>query len=228
MHQPPPLLQLGARLRLLLLPFAETGQASILAETVFASLFDALVTQKRFHVIERTLALPQQELVEPAAAASVGKSVGAEAILIGTVIEAAPRHSLDVYVRFIDVDTETVLAVEDVYGEELTPRDVKTLMTGLAVKLQRHFPRQEGVIVAREDRQIWVNLSNHRHLQPGMKLLVFRDGKTIASGGKKLQLPPSLLGEARITALSADLVEARLLSSLPSAEVRELDKVMLK
>jgi hypothetical protein len=228
MYQRQPIQQLGARLRVLLLPFATTGQPSVLTETVLPSLFDALVTQKRFHVIERQLTVSQPALAEPAAAARMGKTVGAEGILIGTVIEAEKRHSLDVYVRFVDADTETVLATEDVYGEDLAPRDVKTLMTGLAVKLQRHFPRAEGVVVAREGQQLWANFPSHRHLQPGMRLLLFRDGKTIEHGGRKLQTPASVLGEARITALSADLVAARVLPSTSIEEVRVSDKAMLK
>ena len=227
-HQVQPMRQLGARLQVLLLPLARTGQPSVLSETVFASLFDALVAQQRFSVIEHTPTVPQQALAEPASAAQVAKALGAEGLLMGTVIEAAQRRSLDVYIRFVDVDTETVLAVEDVYGEELTPGDVKTLMAGLALKLQRHFPLDEGVVVAREGQQIWAMLSSQQRLQSGMKLLVFRDGKSIEHGGRKLQTPATVLGEARITALSADLVEARLLPPTTSAGVRESDKVMPK
>jgi TolB-like protein len=227
-HQVQPMRQLGARLRVLLLPFAKTGQPSVLTETVFASLFDALVAPQRFYVIDYTPTVPHEALAAPATAAQVGKALAAEGILLGTVLEAEQRHSLDVYVRFVDVETETVLAAEDVYGEELTPHDVKTLMAGLVLKLQRHFPLDEGVVVAREGRQIWVTLSGKPHLQAGMKLLVFRDGKSLEHSGKKLQTPASVLGEARITALSADLLEARLLPSTAPEEVRESDKVMPK
>ena len=186
------------------------------------------MAQQRFSVIEHTPTVPQQTLAEPASAAQVAKALGAEGLLMGTVIEAAQRRSLDVYIRFVDVDTETVLAVEDVYGEELTPGDVKTLMAGLVLKLQRHFPLDEGVVVAREGQQIWAMLSSQQRLQSGMKLLVFRDGKSIEHSGRKLQTPATVLGEARITALSADLVEARLLPPTASAGVRESDKVMPK
>ena len=53
-------------------------------------------------------------------------------------------------------------------------------------------------------------------------------GKSIEHGGRKLQTPATVLGEARITALSADLVEARLLPPTTSEGVRESDKVMPK
>lgn len=227
-YQMQPMRQLGSRLRVLLLPFARTGHPSVLAETVSASLFDALVVQKRFNVIAHELTERQQAVVEPAAAARAGKSSGAEGILMGTVIEAQLRHSLDVYARFVDVDTETVLAVEDVYGEDLTPREVKTLMAGLAVKLQRHFPLEEGIVVAKEGQKLWGNLATPHGIQSGMKLIVFREGKKIEHDGKLLQTPAFLLGEARITAISTDLLEAQLLSPTASEEMRASDKVMLK
>jgi hypothetical protein len=195
---------------------------------VFPSLFDALVEQKRFDLIARELTLHQQELAEPAAAARAGKAAGAEGIVIGTVIETETPRSLDVYARYVDVDTETVLAAEDVYGEEVTPREVKTLMAGLALKLQRHFPLAEGLVIAREGQKLWVTLSSQQGMQAGTKLLVFREGKKIAHNGKILQTPAPLLGEARITAVSADLSEAQLLPSVPSAEIQESDRVMTK
>jgi hypothetical protein len=228
MHQVQQVRQLGSRLRVFLAPFAKAGQPSVLAEPVFASLFDALVEQKRFDIIAREPILHQQELVEPAAAARAGKAAGAEGIVIGTVIETEKPRSLDVYARYVDVDTETVLAAEDVYGEALTPLDVKTLMAGLALKLQRHFPLAEGLIIAREGQKLWVTFSSQQGMQPGTKLIVFREGKKIAHGGKILQTPAPLLGEARITAISADLSEARLLPSVQSAEIQESDRVITK
>lgn len=227
-HQIQPIRQLGSRLRVLLLPFARTGHPSILAETVPASLFNALVTQKRFNVMTHELSGLQPESLELAVAARVGKASRTEAVLLGTVIAAEPQHALDVYVSLVDVDTETVLAEENVYGEDLTTQEVKTLMAGLAVKLQRHFPLVEGVVVAKEGQKLWVSMPNPHGIQPGMKLIVFREGKMIEHGSKKLQKPAVLLGEARITALSDDLLEARLLPETVSEEIRESDHVILK
>jgi hypothetical protein len=228
LHQEQQVRQLGSRLRVFLVPFVKRGEPAVLAEPVFASLFDALVEQKRFDIIAREPTLLQQEIVELAAAAKAGKAAKVEGIVIGTVIETEKLRSLDVYARYVDVDTEKVHAAEDVYGEALTPRDVKTLMAGLALKLQRHFPRAEGLVIAREGQKLWVTLSSQAGMQPGTKLLVFREGKKIAHGGKILQTPPVLLGEARITAVSFDLSEARLLSSAPSAEIQESDSVITK
>jgi hypothetical protein len=228
LHQIQQTRQLGARLRVLLAPFARSGQPSVLGETVVASLFDAMVGHKRFDILAGDLSLRQEEFHDPAAAARVAKAMGAEGTLIGTVIETTKQPALDVYARFVDVDTETVLAAEDVYSEDLTPLGVKALMSGLAVKLHRHFPLQEGVIVAREGQKLWVNLSGQQGTQPGTRFLVFREEKTLVHSGRVLQKPERLLAEARIMAVSPGLSEARLLPSALAEEVQESDKVITK
>ena len=96
------------------------------------------------------------------------------------------------------------------------------------MKLHRHFPLQEGVIIAREGQKLWVNLSGQQGTQPGTRLLVFREEKTLVHSGRVLQKPERLLAEARIMAVSPDLSEARLLPSVLAEEVQESDKVITK
>jgi Curli production assembly/transport component CsgG len=159
-----PVRQMGSRLRVVLLPFAKKGEAPVLAEAVHDYLFNVFVQQRRFDFIERqrleailqelTLRqkLTQGALIDPASAAETGKSIAtAEGILIGTVTETP--QSLEILARFVDVDTAVVLAVGDVYGEELTPPTVKTLVEGLVWKLQRQFPLAEGVVLEKAGKQ---------------------------------------------------------------------------
>ena len=128
------------------MPFAKKGAPSVLAEMVYDSLFDAFVSQKRFDFVDRhqleailrELKLSQTDLVDAATAAKIGKIAAAEGILIGTVVETP--SALEVYARFVDVETSVVLAAADIYGEELTLRTMRPLMEGLAWKLRRHFP----------------------------------------------------------------------------------------
>jgi hypothetical protein len=103
--------------------------------------------------------LSRKGLVDPATAAKAGKIATVEGILTGTVTETP--YSLEVFARFIDVDTSMVLAAADVYGEDLTPRTLKTLMEGLAWKFQRHFPLVEGFVMAKEGEHITTDLSEH-------------------------------------------------------------------
>ena len=227
-HQVREVRQLGSRLRVLPTPFSHKGQPSELAEAVEASLVDALLEQKRFDMMGPNRALQRQDFSAPAATAKMGQSLGADAILVGEVIEKEALQSLDVYTRLLDVATEKFLVSEDVYGEYLTPPAVKSLMQGLALKLKRRFPLEEGVVIAKEGKKIWVDLSNPQGIRPGMKFILFREGKTIQRGAKVFRLPVTQLGEARIIAVSEDLLEAQLLPSAQAEEVRESDKVITK
>jgi Curli production assembly/transport component CsgG/Glucodextranase, domain B len=228
--------QPGSRLRVIHMPFEKKGTPSVLAETVYDSLFDAFVSQKRFDFVDRhqleailrELKLSQTDLVDPATAAKIGKIAAAEGILIGTVVETQP--ALEVYARFVDVETSVVLAAADIYGEELTLRTMKTLMEGLALKLRRHFPLVEGSIIERKGRELFVDLTSSQGVMRYMKLIIFREGQESKhpTTGRMLKKPDTPLGDARITAVSTDLSKATLLHPEQSEDVQELDKVITK
>ena len=76
LHQVQQTRQLGARLRVLLAPFARSGQPSVLVETVVASLFDAMVGHKRFDILTRDLTLRQEEFHRSGRSRQSGKSHG--------------------------------------------------------------------------------------------------------------------------------------------------------
>ena len=228
--------QLGSRLRVVCIPFEKKGTPAVLAETVYDSLFDAFDSQKRFDFVERhqldailsELKLSQTDLVDPATAAKIGKIAAAEGILIGTAVETPP--ALEVYARFVDVETSVVLAAADIYGEELTLRTMKTLMEGLAWKLRRHFPLVEGSVIERKGKELFVDLTSSQGVMRYMKLIVFREGQESKHPmtGKMLKKPDTPLGEALITAVSTDLSAATLLHPERSEDVQELDKVITK
>ena len=236
-----PVRQMGSRLRVVLLPFAKKGEAPVLAEAVHDYLFNVFVQQRRFDFIERqrleailqelTLRqkLTQGALIDPASAAETGKSIAtAEGIMIGTVTETA--QSLEILARFVDVDTAVVLAVGDVYGEDLTPPTVKTLVEGLVWKLQRQFPLAEGVVLEKAGKQLFTDLNERHGVKRSMKLLIFRPGQEFKhpQTGRLLKKPDVILGEARITAVSPDLSEALVLPSEGLGDVRESDMVITK
>ncbi len=207
--------QLGSRLQVALTRFAKKCQAGRLAETVYDHLFSALIARKRFN-------LRGGENVE-----------GAEGIVRGTVCEddlpKAPK-SLEVFARFFDVsgqEAEAAQIEENVYGEDLTgPGDVQILMAGLALKLLRHFPLEEGYVTNRQGRKVWVDLSHRHGVRPRMKLIVFREEqKRLVRTRDRLH---TLLSEARILDVFANASVANLLRSRAAQEVRELDKVITK
>jgi hypothetical protein len=63
-----------------------------------------------------------------------------------------------------------------------------------------------------------------------MKLIVFRSGQTLKHPrtGRPLRKPDTVLGEAQIVAVTADLSEAVLLPSGEQGKVHESDRVITK
>ena len=230
-----PVRQVGARLRVALLPFEHKGEGSTLSQVAPDYLSNALVNQRRFDFVERQRLdailrehkLSRQSLADPALAAKTGKIATADGIVAGVVTETP--QSLEVFARFVDVDSAVVLASEDVYGEDLTPSSMQTLMEGLAWKFRQRFPMLEGVIVDAEGKRLTTDLAESQGVKRYMKLIVFRSGKTLKHPrtGRLLRKPDTVLGEARIVAVTPDLSEAILLST-ESGKVRELDMVITK
>jgi hypothetical protein len=231
-----PVKRVGARLRVSLLPFAKQGSASVLSESVYDNLFNVVVNQGRFDMVERQqldtilqeLKLSQTSLVDPATAAKTGKIMAAEGMLLGTVTETP--QALEVFVRFVDVESSVVLAAVDVYGEDLTLPGMRRLMDGMAWKLQRHFPLVEGLVLDKEGEVLLTDLSEKQGVKRNMKLIVYRDGEALQHprSGKIFQKPDTILGEARIIAVSPDLSKATLLPSKQTVHVQEADKVITK
>ncbi|MCZ6871980.1 MAG: hypothetical protein O7G88_00390 [bacterium] len=228
--------RVGSRLRVVLLPLQKHGESSLLSEIVDDYLFNVFVSQRRFDFVERQrLAailrehkLSQTNLADPATAARAGKIATAEGIVAGMVTETPT--SLEVFARFVDVETGTVLAAEDVYGEDLTPRSMKTLMEGLAWKLRRHFPLLEGFVIENDGKRLTIDLAERQGIKRYMKLIVFRSGKTLKhpQTGRLLRKPDKVLGEARIVAVTQELSEAVLIPSKGLGRIRASDKVITK
>ena len=227
--------QLDVRLRASLMPLEKKGDASALADTVYDSLLTAFVNQGRFQLVERAqldlilqeLKLSPTDLVDPQTAAKIGKIAAAEGILIGTATET--QKALEVFARFVDVQTTTILAAEDVYGEDLDLRAVRTLMEGLALKIRQRFPLVQGLVLKAEGKKIVVDLGN-KQLKKYMKLIVFRDGEPIKHPltGKLLGAPTQILAEAEVEAVFDDFSQGVLLQQKHPEDVKQLDKVITK
>ncbi len=231
-----PVRRVGARLRVALLPFEKKGDGSVLSQIVPDYLSNAFVNQRRFDFVERQRLdailrehkLSRKPLSDPSVAVKTGKIAAADGIVAGLVTETP--QSLDVFARFVDVDSAVVLAAEDVYGENLSPRRMKTLMEGLAWKFHQRFPMLEGVIVDAQGKRLTTDLAEDQGVKRYMKLIVFRSGETLKHPrtGRILRKPDQIIGEAQIVAVTEDLSEAILKSPGLTGKVQELDMVITK
>ena len=226
--------RLDARLRVSLMPLEKKGQAAILADTVYDQLFTAMVNQERFQLVERSQLesilreqqLSQTALVDAETAARIGKIAAADGIIIGSVHETP--QALEVFTRFVDVETAGLLAAEDVYGEELNLRTVRPLLEGLALKLRQRFPLVQGLVVKADEKKIFVDLGK-KQLKKYMKLIIFREGEAIKHPitGQVLGAPTEIVGEARVDTVLDDFSQGTLWQQAPGG-VKQLDKVITK
>lgn len=227
--------RLDARLRVTVIPLEKKGEAATLAETAYEHLVTAFVSQGRFQLIEREQLdkvlgeqqLSQTALVEPQTAARVGKIMAAEGMVVGTATET-PK-ALEVFIRFVDVETAAVLAAEDVYGEDLTGRGVRPLMEGLALKMRNHFPLQQGLVLKTEGKKVFLDLGDKQVMKHG-KVLIFREGEAIKHPvtGKLLGAPTEILGEVVVDTVAEDFSQGTLRQVKNPEAIMQLDKAITK
>jgi hypothetical protein len=228
--------RLDSRLRVTLFPPAKKGQLSVLAEAVYDHLLNAFVNQRRVEFFERQQLeailreqkLIQTEIVDPATAARIAKIMGVEGILMVSVTETP--QAVEIFARFVDVETSVILAAEDVCGEDLTLQALRTFAESLAVKFRRRLPLVEGVMVKTEGRQVCVDLGEKQSIRKYMKLLLFQEREPFKHPltGKPLGTSTQTLGESRVEAVLEDFSQATMLQPGSSAEVGQLDKVITK
>ena len=225
-----------ARLNVAVSPLEKKGPVSMLAETAYEFLLEALVTQGRFRLVERVKLeniLREQQLAsltDEESAVKIGKLAQAEGMLFGSVLETeTPTRSLTALVRFVDVESSKILLVKDVYGEDLSPPDVSELMIGLASKVRESLPLVQGAILKTEGKKVFVNLGSNE-IKENVKLLIFRCeddaiGKT-ASTADDCNADTAVLDEASVEEVFADRSQGVLRQG--GTAVKEADKVITK
>jgi hypothetical protein len=227
--------RLDRRLRVSLMPLEKKGSATVVADTVYDQLFTALVNQERFQLVERgqleailrEQKLSQTALVDTATAVKIGKIAAADGILLGSVTEA--QNALEVFTRFVDVETTEILAAEDVYGEDVTLPTLRFLLEGLSLKLRQRFPIIQGLVLKVENQRLFFNLG-HKQIKKYMKLVIYREGEPIKDPitGQVLGAPTEVLGEAKVEDVFDNLSQGIMQQLKAPGEVKQLDKAITK
>ncbi len=217
---------IGSRMTLAVMPFAVSSSSAELS-CLCSDLFQThLHDLKRFHLVVRKdkdleavlteLKLNQSELVDPTTAARVGKIVGAATIVNGTVFQKG--EALEVTINHINTETTTLMTSLDVYAESTDLATIKYLMNGLALKLQRHFPLLEGLIIKIKGDSYYLDLGKTSGLKPEMEVIAFREGAPIKHPitGKVLGTDTEELGALVVTAVQDDFSIAKPRSMKPA------------
>jgi TolB-like protein len=160
----------------------EQTSAKDMGKIVAEWLITGLVETGRFDVIERRLLeklLEEQKLgvtgaIDPNSAAQLGKILGVKIIVSGTVTSL--EGYTEINARLINVDSASIIAAEKVRAS--SAERLRDLVAKITDKIVLAFP-MEGYIVQRVDKKVTIDLGKQIGVRPGMKFIVFKEGKII-------------------------------------------------
>ena len=145
-------------------------------------LTTAFVKAGRFDVIERRMLkkiLGEQQLglsgaLDSSSVSKLGQLLGVQVIISGSVMKF--QDVLEVNARIIDVESASILAAENVKSSVAVK--LQELVVQMADKIINNFPI-EGYIVNRSQDAISIDLGIRLGVKPGMRFIVFKEGKII-------------------------------------------------
>jgi len=186
-------------------------------------LTTAFVKAGRFDVIERRMLkkiLGEQQLglsgaLDSESVTKLGQLLGVQVIISGSVMKF--QDVLEVNARIVDVESASILAAENV--KSTTAIRLQELVVQMADKIISNFPL-EGYIVNRAQNVVSIDLGKRLGVKPGMRFIVFKEGKTIKhpTTGEILDVEKIQTGLIEIKSTSAKMAKAMIVrENLPNA-----------
>jgi TolB-like protein len=188
--------QVGERLRIAILPLENKGQNAGI--DLLDKLITVFVNLDRFKVLERAQlekVLEEQKLgmtgvLDAATAAKIGKGIGVDAVVSGSVSWMASGASIDA--RFIDTETASILTAQDGYSQGSDLRSLNAMLEQLANKIKNDLPIVNGYVIGTEGDKLTLDLGRNQGVRKGMKCFVFREGAPIVHPVTKQVLGKSI------------------------------------
>jgi hypothetical protein len=176
----------GERMGVAVLPFENKGASNDLGEIILDKMITVLWTQERFKVMERAAlnqvlaeqSLGQSGVLDATTAAEIGKGIGVDAIVIGSVA-AAPSGALSIDTRVIDTESAAIIVAQDIYTGSSDAQSVKNAVENLAKKITEDLPLIQGFIIKIDNEDLILDVGRNAGLKKGMKCHVYREGKEI-------------------------------------------------
>ncbi len=233
-YDPNKVTQVGSRLAIAVMPLGSNDGGANLKDTVTQKLVTQLVNLRRFRVIERGAveevmkeqAFTLSGMVNEDTAIEVGKLVGADVIIMGSITVEIGFGKVNA--RGIDIETgETIVAKEATTGNTSID-NIEKLVESVAIMIYNDLPLVEGYIVNVEPEFLYLDIGSDVGVRKGTKCVAFREGETIIHPITKevLGRKVSKLGELIVIQVQEKLATARILSKEGSIDVG--DKVVVK
>jgi TolB-like protein len=198
----------GERLGVAVLPFENMGASKDLGEIILDKMITVLWNQDRFKVMERAAlnqvlaeqSLGQSGIVDATTAAEIGKGIGVDAIIIGSVA-AAPSGALSIDTRVIDTESAAIIVAQDAYTGSSDAQSVKNAVENLARKITESLPLVDGYVIRIDGPELIIDVGRNGGLKKGMKCIIYREGAPIKHPitGEILGKETNIIGEVLVT-----------------------------
>jgi len=161
---PPPdkLKLVGERMGLAVLPFQTKGLGREMGEiNVVEQMMTTFFNLNRFKLFERTQLekiLEEQKLgmtglLDASTAAEIGKGIGVDAIVLGTVTRSGSHIGIDA--RLIDTETAEIITAQDEMSTRTSIQDLKSMINRLATKISQDLPLVEGYVISVDESRLF-------------------------------------------------------------------------
>ncbi|NOY78814.1 MAG: hypothetical protein GXO76_13205 [Calditrichaeota bacterium] len=197
----------GERMGIAVLPFENKGASKDLGEIVLDKMTTVLVNKNRFKVMERAQLnriLEEQKLgmsgiLDAATAAKIGKGIGVDAIVMGSVV-LTQNGSVSIDARVIDTESARIITARDGYSGSSDMQSVKNTVENVANAIVEDLPLVDGFVIQVNGQKIMLDKGLNSGLRPGMKCIIYREGKEIRHPitGEVLGRETNIIGEVLV------------------------------
>jgi curli biogenesis system outer membrane secretion channel CsgG len=198
----------GERMGVAVLPFQNKGASHDLGEIILDKMITVLWSQDRFKVMERAAlnqvlaeqSLGQSGMLDATTAAEIGKGIGVDAIVIGSVA-AAPSGALSIDTRVIDTESAAIIVAHDAYTGSSDAQSVKNAVENLARKITESLPLVDGYVIRIDGTELIIDVGRNGGLKKGMKCVIYKEGAPIKHPitGEILGKETNVIGDVLVT-----------------------------
>jgi hypothetical protein len=198
----------GERMGVAVLPFENKGASRDLGEIILDKMITVLWSQERFKVMERAAlnkvlaeqSLGQSGVLDATSAAEIGKGIGVDAIVIGSVA-AAPSGALSIDTRVIDTESAAIIVAHDAYTGSSDAQSVKNAVENLARKITESLPLVDGYVIRIDGTELIIDVGRNGGMKKGMKCVIYKEGAPIKHPitGEILGKETNVIGEVLVT-----------------------------
>jgi TolB-like protein len=177
---------IGDRLSIAVLPFENQGLSEELGTIdLLDKLITVFVNLNRFKVIERASlekVLEEQKLgisgiIDANTAAEIGKGIGVDAVVVGSVTRAPDAISIDA--RLIDTESAAIITAKDAYSTQISLQAISNMISNLATKIKDDLPIINGYVIDVSGEKLTLDIGRSAGIKKGMKCHVYREGESI-------------------------------------------------